>query len=315
MAKQFRVGLIGARGYVGSELIRLIQNHPNIELAYVSSREREGQLLTDFEPYAPAGMHYVNVSPEQALELSADVVVLALPNNLAGNWVGVFDANHTKTLMIDLSADYRFDSSWFYGLPELTRDTYQGQRRISNPGCYATAMQLAIYPLKDYIASSVQCFGVSGYSGAGTTASDKNNLDKLQDNLMPYALVNHIHEREVARYMGCEIHFMPHVASHFRGLSITTNMQLKQSHEIEFIKQRYQQAYQNEAFIKVIDDAPWVTSVINTSNAIVGGLTLSQDGKRLVVVSVLDNLLKGAASQALQNINLGLALPEQQGIL
>ena len=315
MPKQFRLGLIGARGYVGSELIRLIQNHPNIELAYVSSREREGKLLTEFEPDAPTGMHYVNVNPEQALQLLADVVVLALPNNLAENWVKIFDANDSKALIIDLSADYRFDTTWFYGLPEINRKDYQGQRRISNPGCYATAMQLAINPMKDYISQAVQCFGVSGYSGAGTSPSDKNNPEKLQDNFMPYALVNHIHEREVARQMDCDLHFMPHVASHFRGLSITTNIQLNQKLDIEFIKQRYQQAYKNEAFISVVGAAPWVTNVINTPNAIVGGFTLSENGKRLVVVSVLDNLLKGAASQALQNINMGLALPETQGIL
>lgn len=315
MAKQFRLGLIGARGYVGSELIRLIQAHPNIELAYVSSREREGQLLTDFENSAPAGMRYVNFNPEQAFEQSADVVVLALPNNLAVHWASVFDAKQSNALLIDLSADYRFDSNWFYGLPELTRSAYQGQRRISNPGCYATAMQLAIAPMREYLAGAVQCFGVSGYSGAGTSPSDKNDPFKLADNLMPYALVNHIHEREVARQMSCEIHFMPHVAAHFRGLSITTNMQLNQKVDIELIKQRYLQAYKNEALVSVVDVAPWLKDVINTPNAIVGGFTLSEDGKRLALVSVLDNLLKGAASQALQNINLGLALPETQGIL
>lgn len=315
MAKQFRLGLIGARGYVGSELIRLIQAHPNIELAYVSSREREGQLLTDFENSAPAGMRYVNFNPEQAFEQSADVVVLALPNNLAVHWASVFDAKQSNALLIDLSADYRFDSNWFYGLPELTRSAYQGQRRISNPGCYATAMQLAIAPMREYLAGAVQCFGVSGYSGAGNSPSDKNDPFKLADNLMPYALVNHIHEREVARQMSCEIHFMPHVAAHFRGLSITTNMQLNHKVDIELIKQRYLQAYKNEALVSVVDVAPWLKDVINTPNAIVGGFTLSEDGKRLVLVSVLDNLLKGAASQALQNINLGLALPETQGIL
>jgi N-acetyl-gamma-glutamyl-phosphate reductase len=315
MAKPFRLGLIGARGYVGSELIRLVQGHPNIELAYVSSREREGQLLTSFENGAPAGMRYVNFNPEQAFEQSADVVVLALPNNLAENWVSVFDAKQSNALLIDLSADYRFDSNWFYGLPELTRKVYQGQRRISNPGCYATAMQLAIHPMKEYIRGAVQCFGVSGYSGAGTMPSDKNDPQKLTDNLMPYALVNHIHEREVASKMACDVHFMPHVASHFRGLSITTNMQLNQTLELDFIKQRYQLAYKNEALLTVVDEAPWVTSVINTPNAIVGGFALSENGQRLVVVSVLDNLLKGAASQAMQNINLGLKLPEIQGIL
>ena len=106
------------------------------------------------------------------------------------------------TVVVDLSADFRFNEGWYYGLPELTRGGYAGQKRISNPGCYATAMQLAITPLLDRLAGPPQCFGVSGYSGAGTTPSDKNNTELLHDNLMPYALADHMHEREVSRHLG-----------------------------------------------------------------------------------------------------------------
>src|SRR6185295_19929231 len=102
------------------------------------------------------------------------------------------------SLVVDLSADYRFDAKWFYGLPELYRGKYAGQKRISNPGCYATAMQLAIAPLLDRVDGPVQCFGVSGFSGAGTSPSDKNDAEKLRDNVMPYALTGHVHEREVS---------------------------------------------------------------------------------------------------------------------
>ncbi len=314
-SKQFRIGLIGARGYVGSELIRLLAAHPALELAYVGSRERDGLEVKRFEPQAPAGLHYGNLGPVDVVREALDVAVLALPNGLAAPWVEAFERIRPETLLLDLSADYRFDAGWYYGLPELTRDAYAMQRRISNPGCYATAMQLAIAPMRDVLAGPVQCFGVSGYSGAGTTPSDKNDPVKLKDNLMPYGLIGHIHEREVTAQMACEIQFMPHVAPHFRGLSITANLPLARSFELDEIQSRYRQRYGNEPLLEVSDAVPWLSAVADTPKAQVGGFTLASDGRRLVVVSVLDNLLKGAASQALQNINLGLGLPETTGIL
>ncbi len=313
--KTLRLGLIGARGYVGSELIRLVRAHPHMELAFVSSREREGQLLCDYEIGTPNGMRYCNYSPEIALQHPVDVLVLALPNGVAADWVEAFDAAKSECVLLDLSADYRFNPSWYYGLPELTRNSAKGQTRISNPGCYATAMQLAIVPMREYLAAAVQCFGVSGYSGAGTTASTNNNAELLKDNLIPYALTDHIHEREVALQMGCEIHFMPHVAPHFRGLSITTTIQLNTVVTLEQIDMIYRDFYRNEAFVAIIKEVPWLSAVANTPNAQIGGFKLSEDGKRLVLVSVLDNLLKGAASQAIQNINLTFGLPETMGLV
>ena len=312
--KIIRLGLIGARGYVGSELIKLVTAHPQLELVFVSSREREGQLLSDYELNAPLAMRYCNYCPEDALQNPVDVLVLALPNGLAASWVNTFDAANSKSVLLDLSADYRFSPEWFYGLPELTRNCYKGQIRISNPGCYATAMQLAIAPMRKYLAGTVQCFGVSGYSGAGVTPSNNNNPDMLKDNLIPYALLNHIHEREVITQIGCELHFMPHVAPHFRGLSITTNMLLNQPLRLEQVESLYRDFYQNEQFIEIMTETPWLSHVANTPNAQIGGFRLSDDGRRLVVVSVLDNLLKGAASQAMQNINLAFGLPETMGI-
>lgn len=314
-SRRYRVGLIGARGYVGSEIIRLISRHPNLELAYVSSREREGRAVADYEPDAGRGLRYVNYSPEQAMAEKADAVVLALPNGLTGAWASVFDASASTALLLDLSADFRFDDGWYYGLPELTRAHYRGQRRISNPGCYATAMQLAIAPMRDFIDGPVQCFGVSGYSGAGTQASDKNNPEKLKDNLMPYALTGHIHEREAALQMACGVQFMPHVAPHFRGLSITANITLKQSFNAEQVLACYSDFYRDEPLVTVCASMPWLACVAGSPKATVGGFTLSEDGRRLVTVSVLDNLLKGAASQAVQNINRAFDLPETLGIL
>lgn len=314
LAERYRLGLVGARGHVGSALIGLLGRHPQIELVFVCSRERDGLPVRQFEPDAPAGLRYGNPSPDDAAAAGADVVVLALPNGLAEPWVAAFARRQSHALLIDLSADHRFDPDWHYGLPELTRNRYAGQRRISNPGCYATAMQLAIAPMQDLLAGPVQCFGVSGYSGAGTSASDRNNPDKLKDNLIPYALTGHVHEREAAFRLGCGIEFMPHVAPHFRGLSITANLHLREPMTTAEVQSRYRGFYAGAPLVQVLEAAPWLGEVANTPLARLGGFTLSDDGRRLVAVSVLDNLLKGAASQALQNINLGLGLPETTGI-
>jgi N-acetyl-gamma-glutamylphosphate reductase len=161
----------------------------------------------------------------------------------------------------------------------------------------------------------VQCFGVSGYSGAGSTPSDKNNPDTLRDNLIPYTLVNHIHEREVSRQLGHPLEFMPHVAPHFRGLTITANLHLREPLDLDTVRARYASRYANEPLISLHDDAPWVSRIAGRHGVQIGGWTLSADGRRLVVVATLDNLLKGAATQALQNINLAFAWSELEGIL
>ncbi len=218
------------------------------------------------------------------------------------------------TIIVDLSADYRFDDSWYYGLPELTRVRYAGERRITNPGCYATAMQLAISPLTEVLAGPPQCFGVSGYSGAGTTPSDKNDPDKLRDNLMPYSLVGHMHEREVARQLGIPVEFMPHVAPHFRGITMTVNLWLRQPMKREEIIARYTGFYADEALIDIVDEAPWVSRIAGQHHVEIGGFAVAAGGKRVVVVATLDNLLKGAATQAMQNLNLALGFVELCGI-
>jgi N-acetyl-gamma-glutamyl-phosphate reductase len=313
-AGMFRVGIVGARGHVGAELIRLLVAHPRFELAYVGSRELDGQRLVD-HIYAYAGeLRYSSPANEALPTLGADAVVLALPNGKAAACVAAFDAANANPIIVDLSADYRFDDGWYYGLPELTRTRYRGERRISNPGCYATAMQLAISPLRDLLQGPAQCFGVSGYSGAGTTPSDKNDPDKLRDNLMPYALTGHVHEREVTCHLGHPVEFMPHVAAHFRGITMTVNLHLSEAMTHDAVIARYCDAYANEPLVRMIDDAPWVSRIAGRHHVEIGGFTLSEDGRRLVVVSTEDNLLKGAATQALQNLNIAFGLDEFTGI-
>ncbi|HET8898911.1 MAG TPA: N-acetyl-gamma-glutamyl-phosphate reductase [Rhodanobacteraceae bacterium] len=304
------LGIVGARGHTGAELIRLIAAHPALELAFVSSRELDGQPVREHTDGYDGALHYESLDPAAVATKRADVVILALPNGKAAPYVEAINAAAPETLVVDLSADYRFDPAWYYGLPELTRDKWRGEKRIANPGCYATAMELSIAPLKDLLAAPPVCFGVSGYSGAGTTPSDKNDPDKLRDNLMPYALTGHTHEKEVSYQLGLPVEFMPHVAPHFRGLSVTTNLYLSRALKREDVLARFHAAYDGEPLVQVLDEAPWVSRIAHQHRAEVGGFTLSADGTRVVIVATLDNLLKGAATQAMQNINRAIGLSE-----
>jgi N-acetyl-gamma-glutamyl-phosphate reductase len=308
------IGIVGARGHTGAELIRLIAAHPALELIFVSSRELDGQRVADHIDGYASELRYASLDPAGVASQAADVVILALPNGKAAPYVEALDKARPDTVILDLSADYRFDERWYYGLPELTRDRWRGQKHISNPGCYATAMQLSIAPLKDLLAAPPVCFGVSGYSGAGTTPSDKNDPDKLRDNLMPYALTGHMHEKEASRHLGLPVEFMPHVAPHFRGLTVTTNLYLARPLKREEVIQRFQASYDNEPLVRVVDEAPWVSRIAHQHHVEIGGFALSADGKRVVVVATLDNLLKGAATQAIQNINLVLGCDEWTAI-
>ncbi|WP_266169679.1 N-acetyl-gamma-glutamyl-phosphate reductase [Dyella subtropica] len=309
-----RIGIVGARGHTGAELIRLIAAHPVLELVFVSSRELDGQRVADHIDGYQGELRYASLDPAGVAAQGADVVILALPNGKAAPYVEALDAAKPDTLILDLSADYRFDERWYYGLPELTRNKWRGEKRISNPGCYATAVQLSIAPLKDLLAAPPVCFGVSGYSGAGTTPSDKNDPEKLRDNLMPYSLTGHMHEKEASRHLGLPVEFMPHVAPHFRGLTVTTNLYLARPMKREDILARFHHAYDGEKLVKVLDEAPWVSLIADKHHTELGGFAMSVDGKRVVVVATLDNLLKGAATQAIQNINRAIGVDEYTAI-
>lgn len=308
------IGIVGARGHTGAELIRLIANHPALELVFVSSRELAGQRVADRGDAYRGELRFENLDPRSVAARRADIVVLALPNGKAAPYVAAMGDGKPEVLIVDLSADHRFDSSWYYGLPELTRSKWQGERRISNPGCYATAIELTVAPLKDVLAAPPVCFGVSGYSGAGTTPSDRNDPGKLRDNLMPYALTGHGHEKEASFQLGIPVEFMPHVAPHFRGLTVTSNLYLSRTMKRDEVLARFRRAYDGEALVRITEDPPWVSRIAGRHWAEIGGFTMSADGRRVVIVATLDNLLKGAATQAMQNINLALGLDEYTAI-
>ena len=309
-AKKKSVGIVGARGHVGAELIKLVDAHPGLALDFVVSRELDGKPIAGRR----GKLKYESLGPGEVAGRGADVVVLALPNGAAEPFVDAIDKLARESLVVDLSADYRFDERWFYGLPELYRQQYAGEKRISNPGCYATAMQLSIAPLLDRLDGPVQCFGVSGFSGAGTSPSDKNDPEKLRDNLMPYALTGHVHEREVSTHLDHDVEFMPHVAPHFRGITMTVNLHVEAPLALGEPLRIYKERYAGEPLITLDGAPPWVSRIANKHGVEIGGFSQSADGKRLVVVATLDNLLKGAATQALQNVNLALGFSETTGL-
>ena len=308
------VGVVGARGHTGAELVVLIARHPALELAFVSSRELAGQRVADHVSAFVGELRYEALDAEQAALKGADAVILALPNGKSEPFVRTLVEYAPSTVIVDLSADHRFDGNWYYGLPELTRKHYRGERRIANPGCYATAMQLAIAPVLELLAGPPQCFGVSGYSGAGSTPSDRNDPEKLRDNLMPYSLVGHLHEREVSARLGVPVEFMPHVAPHFRGITMTVNLWLREPVSVQSLKERYVAHYSSERLIHVVDEPPWVSRIAGQHHVEIGGFAVASGGKRAVVVATLDNLMKGAATQAMQNLNLAFGFDEFAGI-
>lgn len=301
--------LVGARGYVGSELISIISQHSAIELIAASSRELEGKPV---QQYTKSELRYGNLTPDDVVELSPNLVILALPNGLASRFVAALDQKGASTTVIDLSADYRFDRDWSYSLPEVYQPKIM--TRISNPGCYATAIQLSIAPVKHLVQGRVSCFGISGYSGAGTSPSDKNNTELLADNVMPYSLANHLHEKEVSSHLDTDIKFSPHVAEFFRGISLTSHIPLIEPVSDGDIEKLYRDFYRNAELVQVQSEPPQITQVAKTYEAIIGGWTLSEDGTHLAVNCALDNLLKGAASQAIQNINIAFGLPQLEGL-
>jgi len=316
MSAQGIINLVGGRGYTGSELLRLIAGHPDMDLGMASSRSHAGQNLSSTcDGWPDDGRVFTQLEPAGISAYPADAWILALPNGLADRWVEAIRAVFPDSVILDLSADYRFDPQWTYGLPERFRAQIRHTKLIANPGCYATGSQLGLLPLKDQLVSAPVIFGVSGYSGAGKTPSPRNDPDVLRDNLIPYALSGHMHEKEVSHQLQTGVRFMPHVAAFFRGISLTIAFELDHTVSAEELEQIFRLAYAGEARVKVSGEIPQVSAVQNTPDVHVGGFTIdARNPTRGSLVVVLDNLLKGAASQAMQNLNLALGLEEYSGI-
>ncbi|KZT18733.1 bifunctional acetylglutamate kinase/N-acetyl-gamma-glutamyl-phosphate reductase [Neolentinus lepideus HHB14362 ss-1] len=338
-----RLALIGARGYTGQALIGLLSTHPYLDLTHVSSRQLAGRPL---ENYSKSSVTYSNLSVEDVERMEkdgeVDAWVMALPNGACKPFVDAVDrgAKERKigegSVVIDLSADYRFEEAWTYGLPELYgRHAIRASKRISNPGCYATSSQLLIAPLLKYVnrAALPTVFGVSGYSGAGTIATNdtdgrpvtlpKVTPESLAGGIRAYALTDHIHEREAGHHLThllagptnpLKIAFVPNVAPWFSGILSVLSMPLSKKVSAKEVVQLYEEKYGGESLITIKKEVPALPDVQNKHGWTVGGFQVHSEGDRAVVVGGLDNLLKGAATQCLQNLNLALGYEELAGI-
>ncbi|KAF7296146.1 Acetylglutamate kinase ARG6 [Mycena kentingensis (nom. inval.)] len=339
-----RLGLIGARGYTGQALTTLLSSHPYLELAHVSSRQLVGLPL---EGYAKAPVKYSNLAPEDVESMEAsgavDAWVMALPNGVCKPFVDAVDRGATKrasgtgagSVVVDLSADYRFEQGWTYGLPELYgRSSIRQSKRISNPGCYATSSQMLLAPLVEHIAPGAlpTVFGLSGYSGAGTVmvsdpdgrplSAPKVAPDSLHGGVRPYALTGHIHEREAGHHLSrlvpssppLQLAFVPAVTPWFSGIISTASIPLKEKMAARDVAELFRKLYEGEPLVKLISGVPELQDIQGKHGWTAGGFQVSKEGDRVVVVGGLDNLLKGAATQCLQNLNLALGYDEFAGI-
>lgn len=314
MTKRLRVGVVGARGYTGRELCGRLLSHPHLDLVFVASNKVAGQPVLDVWPEFSAlpnadrvtDLTFVAPSPADVAAAHLDVIFLALPNGHAAPYVAVAE----NATVIDLSADHRFDTAWTYGLVERHRQGIRGATRIANPGCYATGLQLAIAPFLDVVSAPTRVFGVSGYSGAGTTPSERNDGAVLRDNLLAYAAVGHVHEREATLHLGHAVHFMPHVASWFRGIHLTVDLAFARPVSVPEMNERLTAFADAEPLLRVSDAPPRVRDVVGTPFVLLGGATADEASSRGVLVAAIDNLAKGAAVQAIQNLNVARGFDE-----
>lgn len=311
-----RAGIIGGAGYTAGELIRLLVNHPQVEIAFVHSTSNAGNLLTEVHG-GLEGETTMRFCAEYDLA-SVDVVFLCSAHGQSRTWMA--EQRLPEGLrIIDLAQDFRDESEGFvYGLPEMNRERIREARRVANPGCFATAIQLALLPLAaaGLLEDEVHVTAVTGSTGAGVKPSATTHFSWRSDNLSVYKAFSHQHLLEIGRNLrllepafGQEINFVPMRGDFTRGIlaSVYTNCPLDE----EAARKLYADYYAGAAFTHVAERAVDLKQVVNTNKALVHA---AKHGSKLHVVSVIDNLLKGASGQAVQNMNLMFGLDEREGL-
>ena len=311
MKTSFNISILGGRGYVGQEIIKIINNHPNFFISDIYSKTSQGKLVYDYTKSKSLTYKLLD-NPDKLDFTDIDIVIMALSNNESSNYIKSIEEHDSNIIIIDISADYRFDDGWAYKLPEVSAQTKD--KRISNPGCYASAIQFSLFPIKHLIDGKVSCMGISGYSGAGATPNEKNDPNNLEGNIIPYSLSGHIHEKEVMKHCYEKISFSPHVANFFRGILITSHIQLTKKSSSSEIYDLYKSFYKDKKLIQVIKEIPMINKVSNSHYVSIGGFEVDESGYGLTVCCTLDNLLKGAATQVIQNLNHACSLDQLTGI-
>ena len=324
MAKKINVGIIGANGYAGAEVMRLVSSHPFATLKAVSSRAHAGKKVSGVFPALPIDLCFTDMD-DKAFD-GCDVVFVALPQTAGTAKVGeLIDAG---VRVIDLSADYRFDDVGIYektygvthprpelnelavyGLCEVNRDKIRSARLVANPGCYVTSVLLPMLPLcKAGLAKNIIVDSKSGVSGAGRKADEAYSFCALDENFKAYGLFTHRHAPEMREKLGCDLLFTPHLLPIKRGILSTIYFDTDDKDKAQ---QLLCSAYNGEPFVSHSDALPEIGHVAHTNRCV---FSARFDNGRGIIVSVIDNLLKGAAGQAVQNMNIMFGLDETAGL-
>jgi N-acetyl-gamma-glutamyl-phosphate reductase len=323
----------GASGYAGGELLRLLLAHPDLELGPLAAGSAAGLRVTDVHPQLPSLADRVFVSTEAAALAEADLVFLALPH---GESAAIAAELPVELLVLDLGADHRladadewqrfygtpYAGQWPYGLPELFREDLLGAKRIAVPGCYPTAVALALAPLLSrglVEAADVVVVAASGTSGAGRSAKAQLLGSEVMGDVSAYKVGAHQHTPEMqqtlSRVTGTAVSmsFTPMLAPMPRGILATCTA--RTSNDGDELRSALQEQYAEEQFVHVLAPGRWPhTAATVGSNACQLQVTVDADAGRAVVISAIDNLGKGAAGQAVQCANIALGLPEEAGL-
>lgn len=338
-----RVGVLGASGYTGAELIRILLRHRFVELVFLSSRTFVGQPVTKVFPEFPQlKMNFVSTEEvsKSVTSSDVDVVFLALPHDAAVEYAKIF---HSKSIkVVDLSAAYRFrdkkifeevykiphpydevikDSVW--GLTELFRDEIRNAKVVGNPGCYPTSISLGLAPLreiKDKIDfSSIVIDSKSGISGKGKKVSEDSLFVEHNENFYAYGLPYHRHTPEIEQFLklgfgiDAKVTFVPHVVPMDRGIFSAIYLKAEGVNEKK-VFDIYRSWYDRENFVHVVDEIPQTKWVSNTNNCMISVRYIDRTS-RLIIFSVIDNLVKGASGQAVQNMNVMFGIDEKEGLI
>jgi N-acetyl-gamma-glutamyl-phosphate reductase len=309
--KHKRVGIIGASGYTGYELIKLLEPRADIELIFLNSESAAGRKIGELYPEYKGNLSFTDHSLDAVTKLEPDLLFLSMGEGFA---VGILQKLTCK--VVDLSRDLRFSDKAVYGLPEIHRHKIKSSEVVANPGCYATACILSSLPMvTNGYAERIIFDCKSGYSGAGRTPSYLNDPKNYTDNVIAYKITQHTHRAEIQRYLGFNnISFTPHVVPLFRGILCTTHIVLKDTTKVETICQLYNEYYKAEQFVKICDRPPEIRDAQNSNFCYIGGFEIDNTNQ-LVIITTIDNLMKGASGQAVQNMNLMLGFRESEGLL
>ena len=336
---QLRAGIIGGTGYTGVELLRLLARHPDVTPACITSRSEAGLAVSQMFPSLRGAIDLEFSDPEKSILDQCDVVFSATPNGVAMNYAGRLLQAGVK--VIDLSADFRLRDvalweHWYglqhacpalleqavYGLPEINREQIRQASLVANPGCYPTAVQLGFLPLVEnglidlkHLIADVK----SGVSGAGRKASLGTSLGEAADSFKAYSVPGHRHLPEIRQELEqlanqpVELVFTPHLLPIIRGIHATLYARLNQ-HDVD-LQELYEQRFTAEPFVDVLPaGAHPDTRSVRGANTCRIAVHRPQEGDTVVVLAVEDNLVKGAAGQAVQNMNLMFDLPETAGL-